>query len=1165
MATLQFTNTSSGNSSLYLAAKDNSWCAYLLANGVTGPASGSIGLDELSGYNGYFLFSLNAPTIDINTFVNNVYSFLGPLQTYQSASVVWFENPNTALTASNTTQLILTGGTNGIYSVLTGFNYSFGNDFATLFISNNNVLLTLDTTNNTMTISGQQGSANYSFRPNNIASSSQIQSTIEIPLTGVGQGHIRFVLGFDAASDFIGFNVSNQYSFNNNANSGVLTRVTFALIEAGSLNDLITMQSSIFPCDLLNKSGVNTYFAYLGLTYNTFTQQSRLSTLSSYYLTNFGYPLILIPYTNFTNNGVSLNYPTQNSSMLVFSEQTPNDPNAVWYMTPQGASSLTLDISYQSNVDANNQVQLMCGLGSTETISFTPQFIDVNNTITGAGDWLYYQTNQNAFAPQFPIQATQNVVGSNTTQEWLANSYITAWNGVVLANSEQTPVVYHAQPQGSPLFSPDKDAQSPLFSHLTTGSGVLSAAKETIFFPLVPYGAVTATPSKNVDFSLFEKQILNPTRKAIIANVVSTENLPPTASRLLNARASVNDNESGISSTSPQGFYVNVNPNDGKWNTLQLASNQFLTSNGTLSKIFNLQFTPPSSTLQTALQSNQLFLVISYNQKLSDGTYVLDNFSNEMEITEWPFVLNVPKDPMNGKYKNVIIFKFCTGKLTDKVKNIQGWNSPDTFNDTSSNGLPNLSMWLEQYIQSGMDKYTVQHDNDYLNFYNIATNPNWQGIISLGVDISVQDFPKELQGLLAGIDLDNFYAHHFGVDISIVNNDKGNVSMQPTSSMFALIDYEDPTFEGMGSDPVTYKNTAPINGTVDYDFVVLQLKIVFTNSKIYNYNSYLALTVNKLFGETIDATNRANLIVLTGTYENNNGVPSYAFTNTSDNVLNPVNTNIITDIEFIKTAFITVVSQNDVTSDTVNAKFSFWGFINYNDLEGFDLFSFGTEPESTTNNFRGLSYSNMYVDLTFQLETPTTKTFVFDISQMSFDVGQSTPRKDSLYSHFPLQLSGITNGDATNSPTSQGYLNVAIPSLQQQQSVSGQWYALVFNLNMGTLGSLASSAGFTSTFMMAWCVGAKGAWAGVKLPGVNPQAPSFSLQGVLKLNIGSIMLQKATGTETTAYLMKINNIALEVFSLSFPPGGNICFMLFGNPAANAKPESLGWYGSYVKS
>ncbi|MFH7010713.1 hypothetical protein ACHRV5_02510 [Flavobacterium sp. FlaQc-52] len=1157
MATLQFTNTSSGNTSLYLAAKDTNWFAYLLAKGVTGPESGTIGLDELSAYNGYFLFSLNAPTIDITTFVGNVYTFLGPLQTYQSASVVWFENPNTALTASNTTQLILTGGTNGNYTVLTGLNYNFGNNYATLFVSNNSVALTLDTTNNSMTISGD----NYTFLPNTPSSKSEIMGTIEIPLTGVGQGRIRFTYGLYSSSDFRNFNLSNQYSFNNNANNGLLTRVTYSLLLDGNLNDLVTMQGSIYPCDLLNKTGVNTYFAFLGQTYNTHTQLKTITILPSYYLTNFGYPLTLIPYFNFINHDTSLNYPTANSSLLVFSEQTPDDPNAVWYMVPQGGLSLTLDISYQKNIDTNKQVQLMCGLGSTETVSFTPQFIDINNVITGTGDWLFYQTNQNAFAPQFPIQTTQNVVGSNTTQEWLANSYITAWNGVVLANTENIPVVYHAQPQGSPLFAPDKDSHSPLFSHLTTGSGVLSDAAATIFFPLVPYGVATATPSGKVDFSLFEKQILNPTRKAIIANAMSTQNIPPASARLLNSRAT-ND---GISSTSPQGFYVNVDPATGKWNTLQLASNQFLTSKGVLSKIFDLQFTPPSSVLQTALQSNQLFLVISYNEKLSDGTYVLDNFSNEMEITEWPFILNVPKEPTNGKYKNVIIFKFCNGKLTDKVQNIQGWNSPDTFNDTSSNGLPNLSMWLQQYIQNGMDKYTVQHDNDYYNFHKIATDPNWQGVISLGVDISVQDFPKELQGLLAGIDLDKFYAHHFGIDISIVNNEAGVVAMKHSSSMFALIDYEDPTFEGFGSDPIVYKEKAPINGAVDYDFVVLQLKIVFTNSKIYNYNSYLALTVNKLFGEKIDAANRANLIILTGTYENSNGVPSYTFTNTADNLLNPVNNNIITEVEIIKSAFVTVVPQNDETSTTVNAKFSFWGFINFNDLSGFDLFSFGSEPDSTVNNFRGLSYSNMYVDLTFQLETPTTKTFVFDISQMAFDVGQSTPRKDSLYSHFPLQLSGITNGDATNSPTSQGYLNVAIPSLQQQQSVSGQWFALVFNLNMGTLGSLASSAGFTSTFMMAWCVGANGAWAGVKLPGVNPQAPSFSLQGVLKLNIGSILLQKATGTTETAYLMKINNIALELFSLSFPPGGNICFMLFGNPAANAKPESLGWYGSYVKS
>lgn len=1162
MASLLFSNSASGNAALYVSADNSYWSAYLLAKGVAIPESDTLTLEELPKYNGYFLFALSSPTLNADTFVNNVYTFLGPLKTYQSAAVVWFKDPNATLTTSNTTQLMLTGGTNGAYSVLNNYNFNFGNNYATLFISNNSVALNIDFTNNTFWISGQIGANNYTFRPNNQASSSQIMGNIEIPLTGIGQGHFRFILGFDAASDFTSFNVAQQYCFLDNSNNNTPTVIHYSLIVPGSLNDLIQMQTSIYPCDLLNKTGLNSYLAFLGTTYSTSTKNYRLTALPSYYQTNFGYPVQLIPHTNFSEIGTSKNYPEANCSLLVFSEQNPNNQTAIWYMVPQGALSLTLDSAYKPYVDSQEQMQLMCGLSATETISFTPQFIDATLTVTGTSDWLTFQPGQKAFALQFPVQATQNVVGSNTKQEWLSDQYDTAWSGLVMVNANNTPIVYHAQPQGSALFSPTQDSRSPLFDHLVTGSGVLSDAQQTIYVPMVPYGKIATSSSKTVDYSLFEKQILNPTRKAHIADIIQAQNIPASPNGLHSARAT---GESGIPSTSPQGFYVNVNPQTGVWDVLQLASNQFMTAEGTMSEIFNLQFTPASTTLQTALQSNQLFLVISYNQQLSDGTYVLDNFSYEMEIAEWPFLLNVPKEPANGKYKNVLIFKFCTGALIDKVQNIQGWNSPDTFNDKSNSGLPNLSMWLQQYIQSGMDQYTVRKDTDYANFYNIATNPNWQGVIALGVDISVQDFPKELQGLLAGIDLNSFYAHHFGIDISIVNNNNGVVAMQPSSSMFALIDYQDPTFYGLDSNPDLYKAKAPINGSVNYDFVVLQLKIVFINSTIYNYNSYLALTVNKLFGEKINSSNRDNLIILTGTYENSNGVPSYTFMNTSDNILNLVNQNIITEVEIIKTTFVTVVPQDDEESSTVYSKFSFWGFINYNNLEGFDLFSFGTESDSVNNHFKGLSYSNMYIDLTFQLETPTVKTFVFDIGQMAFDIGQSTPRVNSLYSHFPLQLSGISCGNNSDTPTQQGYLNVSIPELQNQQSVSGEWYALVFNLNMGTLGALASSAGFTSSFMMAWCVGAQGAWAGVKLPGVNPQAPSFSLQGVLKLNIGSIMLQTATGTDSIAYLMKINNIALDVFSLSFPPGGNISFMLFGNPASDAKPESLGWYGAYVKN
>jgi len=48
--------------------------------------------------------------------------------------------------------------------------------------------------------------------------------------------------------------------------------------------------------------------------------------------------------------------------------------------------------------------------------------------------------------------------------------------------------------------------------------------------------------------------------------------------------------------------------------------------------------------------------------------------------------------------------------------------------------------------------------------------------------------------------------------------------------------------------------------------------------------------------------------------------------------------------------------------------------------------------------------------------------------------------------------------------------------------------------------------------------------------------------------------------------MKINNIDLKVFTLSFPPGGSTSFFLFGNPASStSQPQSMGWYAAYLES
>ena len=187
-----------------------------------------------------------------------------------------------------------------------------------------------------------------------------------------------------------------------------------------------------------------------------------------------------------------------------------------------------------------------------------------------------------------------------------------------------------------------------------------------------------------------------------------------------------------------------------------------------------------------------------------------------------------------------MIFKYCDQSLQDRVKNIQYWTNPDQFNDTSDNGLPNISNWISDYIQKGADKYSEQGVNDYYKFYTVATDPNWKGVLALKVDISLTNFPKELQGLLAGINLDEFNAHHFGIDLSVVENNDGTISMQPTSSLFGLIDYEDDTFQMFDSNIDTYKAKATINTSVDYVYNVLLLKVLFNNSKITNFNSYIA-------------------------------------------------------------------------------------------------------------------------------------------------------------------------------------------------------------------------------------------------------------------------------------------------------------------------------------
>ena len=79
-------------------------------------------------------------------------------------------------------------------------------------------------------------------------------------------------------------------------------------------------------------------------------------------------------------------------------------------------------------------------------------------------------------------------------------------------------------------------------------------------------------------------------------------------------------------------------------------------------------------------------------------------FDNEMTIEGWPFVLEVPEKKQTSSYSNVLIFKFCKGTMLDRLQAPKLWTQADDFNAVEAGGLNNLSAWLTDYVQEGIDK-----------------------------------------------------------------------------------------------------------------------------------------------------------------------------------------------------------------------------------------------------------------------------------------------------------------------------------------------------------------------------------------------------------------------------------------------------------------------------
>ncbi len=1025
----------------------------------------------------------------------------------------------------------------------------------------------------------------FAYPPYDGAPQPRHEYNIRLPLTGDERGTLNGQVSLGNLSDdpSTGWNASLYYVIRDHkSNQNVPFRYPVFSQEKDGLQMLFDYR--LDPVDPLNPDR-----SYLAFTATSFFLKQRdtgawyielndSSRIASFFRTVYGGKIDLIPLTN-----------SDHPAKLVFEKLPPsNGQSPQFYLAPAGDFALSVG-------EVGTNFRLLSGLSGAE------YFLCTSGTAASPGDILRFVPGKPAFAPSFPV--IQPKVAHNKGDHWgaakaredfmckrelsdnadllsgqdslLDPAYRTSWievrpgsaaiqNEPGLTEGAIVPV-YFCQPDDAALYDHDSvslDVRKEFLLLRETPAAEFDAASEKSV-PMVPYAGAT-----NTDVLIdFEKQVLSPTRRNAMFNSNAGQQYRGTRPE-----------DNTVVATTPQGLLVTLS-HKWEWQSVLLAWD------GTNRLEFYDGVTLP---LRSALQSNQLFLVATDAASL--GT-----FQNTIKIADWPFIVDVRKNGENGEFHNVLIIKFASGSVTDRVKSVPSWSGAGTFNKK-----PELvSAWISSYIESA--RQDVNSNKQLQKFLDIVDSPTWNGILALRVDIGAGNFPEELKGLLAGIDRSSFFAHHVGIEINYIEPENGQLAMSK-SSLFGLIHYVDRSYRSRQAlrDHLTGTSfifsaqdaDSPVSSETGelYDFRVLTMQVVFENSEIKEYSSRIQLTTTQWFDAPAQLSTRTQgdslkrqTIEFNGCYENHNGTAIYTFVTDPDAVYQfRLESKVLNYVEIVKAQFDTLKGSEkrtsvatDDTSEQIAARFTFWGVMNFKQLEAFDLFSFGDDPSTANPAVQGLFFSNLEVSMDFSIDEKgkvANRQFGFSPARMSFDTAQSIPRSNSLSSNFPVRFSGLVcSGKESATLSSLGYIPVVLQSdkaMDIQPLKSESWYALLYDLNLGSMGALAAKAGFVAQMAVAWSHDTEDCrvQVGMHLPGAGGGQKTLSLQSVLNVNIQSITLHAdvsggAGSNAVLSYQLQFNNIKLNVLGKKFPGAADTEFVLFGDPE-QPKDTTLGWYAAY---
>ena len=626
---------------------------------------------------------------------------------------------------------------------------------------------------------------------------------------------------------------------------------------------------------------------------------------------------------------------------------------------------------------------------------------------------------------------------------------------------------------------------------------------------------------------------------------------------------------------------------------------------GQSSDTSQMAFLELNAELQGLFQTNQLFAVITDNTNLGAFTTNTSPVQNSVNIAGWTMTANVGSTNASSNVSNVLIMKFCVGTLVDLVAKPNAWVDPADFSTTPSSnttiGFSVLSQALSTYVASaiaaanGSDDpaYPIAPNPLFNNFAAIAQDPNWQGIIVLAADVAISGLPPQLAGLAAGIVASDFRAHHFGVTVSPIHYSNGQLNNPTQSSFFALVDYQLPAYSSNVAAGGSKTMPISIPGIGAYVFNVLQLQALFVNSALVNFNSYVQVTFNQLFGSAITASYAggfqlaSNSVVLAGSYQGDGSGGTtggtYLFEGDTATVFVP-DSNVLDSVVLTKLTFNTLTANNGGNPPQILSRILTWGSLDFATLitsassgpppttaTQFDIMSYGMDAGAPSSQATGgLNFSNLVLNLSSPVSSPNVVTYQIDEMNLAFNLSGSLLRSGSLVSDLTLQPQSFLVVPAGTTPANLGFLPVVLDQAGlSQATVTTAYYGISCLVNMGGPGALASAAGFNSNLLLAWSpqntrnAKSYAVFVGLSLPGASPGASAFSLQGVVKLTVGDLSVSISdTSDGEPAFLLCLRNIALSFLGMAkLPQSSSINMYLFGSPDGTG---SLGWYAAYTE-